>query len=33
MGAYSFIPKAEGTSLMEAHIRKIEEDKDDYLEK
>ena len=33
MGAYSFTPKAEGTSLMEAHIRKLEDDHDDYLEK
>ncbi len=33
MGAYSFTPKAEGTSLMETFIRKIEEDKDEYLEK
>jgi len=33
VGAYSFTPKAEGTSLMEAYIRKIEEDKDEYLEK
>lgn len=33
MGAYSLTPMAEGTSLMETHIRRIEDDKDDYLEK
>ena len=33
MGAYSFTPKSEGTSLMETYIRKMEEDKDEYLEK
>ena len=33
MGAYCFTPAPGGANLIEAHIRKIEEDKDEYLEK
>ena len=33
MGAYNFTPTAADTTLLEVHIRRMEEDKDDYIEK
>ena len=33
MGRYSIQPDAAGATVLEVHIRKMEEDKDDYLEK
>lgn len=32
MGAYCFTPAPGGANLIEAHIRKIEEEKDDYID-
>lgn len=32
MGAYCFTPASGGANLIEAHIRKIEEEKDDYID-
>ena len=33
MGQYNLVPGAGGATLLQVHIRKMEEDSDNYLEK